>query len=332
MATASCRRGALLGLSLFLALGLALGGCREPRGSVTFEGGPEGGTFYIFAGGMAQLFENAIPGTRIEVQRSGGSVYNLLRVESGSSGMAIVYADDALAGVRGELPNHPRPLSGVLGVARLYGGSAHLAVPKGSPFTSPLQLKGKRVGVGYAGSATALSAEKFFRSLGIWESIIPDFSSYELAATDFKDSRLDALWQMVGFPSISLTNINRETPIRLLDLGEAARQSGFFQKYPGYTPSVIPAGTYRGFDSPVETFQDQALWVASAGVDEEFIYRALTILFSEAGVSSMKKVHPVAGDLSLAEGERIGALPMHPGAVRFWREQEEGPEFVLPGP
>jgi hypothetical protein len=321
-----------LGLSLFLALGLAFGGCREQRGTVIFEGGPEGGTFYIFAGGMAELFENTIPGTRIAVQRSGGSVYNLLRIESGSSGMAIVYANDALAGTKGELPNHPRPLSGVLGVARLYGGSAHLAVPKGSPCTSPLQLKGKRVGVGYSGSATALSAEKFFRSLGIWESIIPDFSSYELAATDFKDGRLDALWQMVGFPSLSLTNINRETPIRLLDLGEAVREGGFFQKYPAYTPSIIPAGTYRGLDYPVETFQDQALWVASAAVDEEFVYRALTVLFSEGGRRNLMKVHPIAGDLSLAEGGRIRVLPLHPGAARFWREQEEGPEFVLPGP
>jgi len=332
MATASCRRGVWLGLSLFLALGLALGGCREPRGTMIFEGGPEGGTFYIFAGGMAKLFEDAIPGTRITAQRSGGSVYNLLRVESGSSGMAIVYANDALAGIKGELPNYARPLSGVMGVARLYGGSAHLAVPKGSPCTSPIQLKGKRVGVGYSGSATALSAEKFFRSLGIWESIIPDYSSYELAATDFRNGRLDALWQMVGFPSLSLTNINRETPIRLLDLGEAAKEAGFFQKYPIYTPSVIPAGTYRGLDYPVETFQDQALWVASNGVDEEFVYQALTVLFSDEGMRNLKKVHPVASDLSLAEGGRVGVLPMHPGAARFWREQEEGPAFVLPGP
>lgn len=332
MVRASCRRGTRLGFSLFLALGLILGGCREPRERVIFEGGPEGGTFYIFAGGMAKLFEDAIPGTRITVQRSGGSVYNLLRVESGSSGMAIVYANDALAGARGELPNYPRPLFSVLGVARLYGGSAHLAVPRDSPCTSPFQLKGKRVGVGYSGSATALSAEKFFRSLGMWESIIPDFSSYDLAATDFKDGRLDALWQMVGFPSLSLTKINRETPIRLLDLGEAAREAGFFQKHPAYTPAIIPAGTYRGLDYPVETFQDQALWVASAGVDEEFVYRALTVLFSEGGMRNLKKVHPIAGDLSMAEGGRIGVLPLHPGAARFWSERVEGPEFVLPGP
>lgn len=330
---AFCRGGARLSISTLLAFTLIMGGCRQSDDKImTFEGGPAGGTFHVVARGMAELFEGAIPGIRISVEYSGGSVYNLMRLDSSSSAMAIVYASDALAGMQGKLPAYPRPTSRVRGVARLYGGSAHLFVPMSSGVTSPLQLKGQRIGVGYPGSATAISAEKFFRSLGIWEAIIPDYASYDLAADDFKSGRITAVWQLVGCPSASLARISRDIPIRLLDLGEAARQAGFFEQYPDYTPAVIPAGTYRGVDYPVKTFQDQALWVASAGVDEKFIYQALSVLFSEAGMDYLKSVHPVVGDLSLAEGRQIGSLPLHPGAARFWREQEAEPIFILPGP
>jgi hypothetical protein len=246
--------------------------------------------------------------------------------------MGIVYASDLLAGREGRLSAYSRPASRVLGVARLYGGNAHLSVPRSSAVTSPFQLKGQRIGVGYPGSATAISAEKYFRSLGIWETLLPDYVSYDMAADDFKNGRITALWQMVGCPSASLVSINRDTPIRLLDLGGAAREAGFFGQHPGYTPAVIPAGTYRGVDYPVETFQDQALWVASAKMDPGFIFQALAVLFSGEGMDYMRKVHPVAGDLSLAEGRQMGRIPLHPGAERFWRERSVEPDRILPDP
>jgi TRAP transporter TAXI family solute receptor len=257
-------------------------------------------------------------------------VYNLTRVDSSSAGMAIVYASDALAGMKGKLSAYPQPISQVLGVARLYGGNAHLSVPRSSAITNPFQLKGQRVGVGYPGSATAISAENYFRSIGIWETLVPDYVSYDMAADDFKRGRIAALWQMVGCPSASLAKINRDVPIRLLDLGEAARGAGFFTQYPAYSASVIPAGTYRGIDYSVETFQDQALWVASAKVDEKFIYDALSVLFSEDGRTFLKKVHPIASELSLAEGHQTGSLRLHPGAARFWRDQRTQAGLIGP--
>lgn len=326
-----CRKGALLGFSMLLLTGLAMAGCRgQQEKMMTIEGGPAGGTFHVIAGGMAKLFEDAIPGTRIAVGHSGGSVYNLTRVDSSSAGMAIVYASDALAGMEGKLSAYPRPTSQVLVVARLYGGNAHLSVPRSSAITSPFQLRGQRVGVGYPGSATAISAENYFRSIGIWETLVPDYVSYDMAADDFKSGRIAALWQMVGCPSASLARINRDIPIRLLDLGEAAREAGFFTQYPAYSPSVIAPGTYSGIDYSVETFQDQALWVASAKVDEKFIYEALSVLFSEDGRTFLKKVHPAAAELSLTEGHQTGSLRLHPGAARFWSEQRAKSGLVTP--
>jgi hypothetical protein len=332
MANVFCRRRTLFGVTMLLVAGLAMGGCRGKQDRMmTIEGGPAGGTFHVIAEGMAKLFEDALPGTRITVEHSGGSVYNLARIDSSRAGMGIVYASDAVAGMEGKLSAYPQPTSRVLAVARLYGGNAHLSVHKASVITNPFQLKGQRVGIGYPGSATAISAENYFRSLGIWETLVPDYVSYDMAADDFKSGRMAALWQMVGCPSASLARINRDTPIRLLDLGTAAKEAGFFSQYPGYTPSVIPAGSYSGIDYPVETFQDQALWVASAEVDEKFIYRALSVLFSEDGRNFLKKVHPVAGDLSLSDGHQMGRLPLHPGAARFWREQQDRSGFVIPG-
>lgn len=130
-----------------------------------------------------------------------------------------------------------------------------------------------------------------------------------------------AVWELVGVPSPSVRDMSDRMPLRLLNLQETARNSGLFEAYPFYTESVIPAGTYDGQEREVETFQDAALWVAAAGMDEERAYQAMQHLLSDRGLARMRKVHPVARDLRAERGLLGVEVPLHPAAERFWRER-----------
>jgi TRAP transporter TAXI family solute receptor len=305
--------GLLLGVS-------ALAGCRQETRHIRFGGGPTGGTFYRFAQGMAEIIAEGESGVSITVSHSGGSQANLTGVEKGEYDMALVYAGDAYLGAEGRLPGQ-KSTGQVRALARLYGASAQLIVAASSPVRSPFDLKGKRVAIGSPGSGAALSAERFFRAIGLWESIIPVHFGYTMAMQDLSRGAVQAVWEMVGVPSASLRRESRRMHVRLLDLEEAARNGGLFEQYPFYRPAVIAAGTYPRQHRDVRTFQDAALWVARPDVDENLVYRGLTRLFGKRGRAKMRRVHPAGADLDPAKGLDGVKIPLHPEAERFWMER-----------
>lgn len=311
---------ALMVALLALSLGFWVG-CQKRVDRLRFGGGPTGGTFQLFAEGMAEVIEQGLPDVHIAVERSGRSLANLRAVDRGAVDVALVYAGDAYLGRKGELGREEPPIENVRALTRLYGASAQLVVLKDSPIRSPFDLKGKRVDIGNSGSGAALSAERFFRALGIWGSIIPVHVGYTMAMDDLSKGAVSAVWELVGIPSASLRDMSRQTPVRLLDLLEAARAKGLFTVYPFYAEATIPRGTYEGQGRDVRTFQDAALLVASPEVSEEWVYRALGRLFSDEGLARMRKVHPSARDLDPAKGLLGVEIPLHPAAERFWRER-----------
>ena len=127
---------------------------------------------------------------------------------------------------------------------------------------------------------------------------------------------------MVGSPSPSLEEICRHVSLRLIDLGKPAEDSDFYTKHPYYSPDMIPANAYSCVDEGVESFRDQAVWVASKKVDDEVVFEALTHLFSAEGLVQMKKAHPVARGLKSEEAGRDIAIPFHPGAKRYWESRK----------
>jgi TRAP transporter TAXI family solute receptor len=317
-----------VGLLLALLLALMAGSCRPREAELKLGGGPRGGTFEIIAAGLADLLNGNLAGVRITVIPSGGSVANLLEVERGNLAMGLVFAGDAYLGRQGRLNEGLSPTTGVLALTRLYGATAHLVVPRLSSVRTVTELRGRRVAIGSAGSGSAQTARRFFESIGLWESIIPMHEGYAIGIEDLHRGNVDAVWLQVSYPSDYLLEVGRTMPLRLIDLYDSALDGGFFSGYPFYAYTSIPAGSYRGQEQDIATFQDAALWVAGPAVPEELIYTALQALFSQEGRQRMHAIHPVARDFDIAKGLVGVDIPLHPGAERFWQEQG----VALPAP
>lgn len=312
---------AACGLLLVLFLALSAGSCRSRETGLKLGGGPRGGTFENIAAGLAGILNEKLIGGRVTVTSSGGSVANLLDVHRGNLAMGLVFAGDAYLGRRGQLMKDLPPTTGVLALARLHGATAHLVVSRDSSVHTVPELRGRRVAIGSAGSGSAQTARRFFESIGMWESIIPLHEGYAIGIEDLRRGNVDAVWLQVGYPSEYLLEVGQQMPLRLVDLYDSALVGGFFSTYPFYAYASIPAGTYRGQERDILTFQDAALWVAGSALSEEYVYNALQALFSEEGLERIRTIHPVAWDLDIAKGLMGVTIPLHPGAERFWREQ-----------
>lgn len=305
---------------LLFLLSLLAFGCGKKK-TLTLGGGPTGGTFQNFALGVAGLLNKEMPGVRINVRHSGGSIDNLLQVDRETIPMALVYAGDAYLGSKGELRSGLPPTKNVQGVARLYGAAAHLVVRQDSHVQELRDLRNRRVAIGNTGSGSALAAIRFFTSQGMWEDIIPIYIGFDMGLKDLREGNVDAVWLLVGSPNLSLAKFTHEVPIRLLDLFTASTMKSFFTTYPFYNAEHIPANTYFGQEREVLTFQDGALLVANSLLDDSFVYRVLGLLFSNKGMVYLRATDPAAGDISDARGLQGITIPLHPGAKHFWQER-----------
>ena len=287
-----------------------------------FGGGPAGGTFQVVANAI-QVYKPVknIKEFTVRAQSSAGSIENLRRVNSGKSDFGVVYSGHLYQGRKGKLKNDPRKYENALAVAYFYGAPAQLVVRKASGISGVKDLQGKKVGVGNAGSGAFANCELFFSHLGMWKNIERNAMGYNDAAAAFGNRQLDAFWLFTAFPSGAVIMASQTNNIDLLSLEAAALNSGFYEKYPYFTKVTIPGGTYRGVSEDRHSFQDSALWVANADVPDDVVYRMLSLIYSKEGLAHMVSQKKTFREMSIENGVNGIVTPMHPGAVKFWKEQ-----------
>ena len=291
----------------------------KPTKMYTFSGGPSGGTFQYYASAIATIGQKE--GQKLLARSSGGSIENIRLVNSQKADFAVAYSGHVYAGAKGKLKNDESSYGNVLVMAYLYGAPAQLVVKAGDGINSPLDLVGKRVGVGNAGSGAAANAEIYFTSLGIWDKIDREFLGYRNAATAMQNGQLDAFWVFTGYPSASILEVAMQAHIKLLDTSSAGEAVGLFQNNPFFTGVTIPANTYKGQTSDIASFQDGALLVANAKVPDEVVHQILTSIYSEEGLAYLVSVHNSAKSMSIETGLKGVVTPIHPGALKFWQEK-----------
>ena len=304
-------------ISMALAMALVFSADAQAR-VYKFSGGPSGGTFQYYASAVSTLSKRH--GMNILASSSGGSIENIRTTNSGKSNFSVAYSGNVYAARNGLMKGDTKKYEDILALCYLYGAPAQLVVRQGSGITSTKQLTGKRVGVGNAGSGAAANAELYFSELGIWDNIDRNFLGYRQAAGAFSNKQLDAFWLFTGFPNASVIEAAMQNDISLVNVYGDADSVGMFKKYPYFSKVVIPGGTYKGVDKDVTTFQDSTLMVANSKMPDDVVYNILKAMFSKEGLDYMVSVHKSAKGMSVENGVKGIVTPMHPGAIKFWKE------------
>ena len=310
----------IFGLFTALVLALTLTPAMAENYSIKIGGGPTGGTFNTFANAMAIYLPKVNSNIQASAVGSGGSVENVKRVHNGESDFGLCYAVDSALGYNGKLPQDSNKYNDLRALGYLYGAPAQLIVNAKSKYKSAMDLKGARVAVGNAGSGAAASAERFFRHIGVWDNFKPTFMGYSAAASAFKDGKIDAFWVLVGFPNRSVIEASVQAKIRLIDVGADAEKSGFFDAF-AYSPTTIPAGTYGKNMPECKSFQDSTILSANKNLSEDLVYTVMKTLWSKAGMETMVTAKKTFKEMTLDNNFKGASVPLHPGAVKFWKEQ-----------
>lgn len=331
------KRVLCLGLAALLALSLF--GCGESRGG---QGQGEGSgatpapqddsrTYHIATGalgaynytlyaGVSDLIEKEYPGKyKISLDAATGSTEMARLVMMGDADFGTSSLDDiidAFNGV-GEFEGLP---AGQLRFLYNTGGSGptcHVFLPKDSDITDVTGLAGKKIGV------TAGYMDKYMRIMlrvaGVDESSVEvSYLSIADICSGIQDGTLDAGFYSSPHPFTSLTDLSVTAGMKLLNVGDELVDE-IIAQYPFMHKVVVPGGTYQDNDEDVVTFTAYTCWVCRADVPEETVYEWLSVILADS--ERLAAIHPNAANIKLETALEDRNIPLHPGALKYYQEQ-----------
>ncbi|MFH2091413.1 MAG: TAXI family TRAP transporter solute-binding subunit [Pseudomonadota bacterium] len=288
---------------------------------VVFGGGPAGGTFQVVANAV-QVYGpiKDAAGYKVQAQSSAGDTENLRKLNSNKVQLSISYSGSVWKARNGKMPGDTTKYDNIMAVAWLYGAPAQLVVKKDSGIKSTKDLAGKKVGVGNAGSGAFANCELFFRHMGVWDKIERNAMGYNDAAQAFGNNQLDAFWLFTAAPSGAVIMAAQTNDIAMIDLNADAEASGLYKEFPYFAVYSLPAGTYKGVDTEIKSFQDSAIWTANKDLSADIVYDILSKIYTEDGIKHMAAQNKNFKGMSIKTGPMGIVTPFHPGAEKFWKE------------
>ena len=281
--------------------------------------GSVGGVLYVMGSGWATVMNNSLPGQyEFTGEQTGGQSSNVSMLESGEIEFGV---------------------GGTATLADAYNGGGSwtngvkykkaralftMAIPNMTPFTlagsgitSLSDLTGKRVGLGSKGASIDSTFRAIFDKLGIVPADIHN-DTWSATVSALQDGTIDAVitQQVAPWPSLTELEATKEvTLIQMTDEELAAIQ----ELFPFYTPSVIPAGSYKAnAGQEIKTLCEWTMMLASEDVSEEDVYELMKTTFDH--YEDLKLIHPSMADI-VAENASKVPVTWHPGAVKYYAEK-----------
>lgn len=279
--------------------------------------GLPGMTFKPLGEALASSFQSVITEARFEVIETAGSVANLQRLESGEADLGFALADVAYTAFTGRDTDFPNGAKHVRAMAVLHPSAVHVLVPASSKAQSVADLRG-RIGVGPAGSGTAVTSALLLSAFGVSPKQITNQSLPFITASDaLTTGELDAAFVVAADP-VDAVQRATNAGARLLEIGgdQVRRLSA---DYPFLRPGAIPGGTYKKEPRSIQTMLVDVLLLTRVEMDDEVVRRITSALFDV-----LPKLSATHDFLRMMDIRRAPAtpIPLHPGAALYYREQE----------
>jgi len=258
-----------------------------------------------------------VNGFQLEYKISSGSASNINAIAAGEAQFGIAQVDDQYQAVKGLGEwSDKGPHEDLRAVFSMYTEYVTLVAGADSGIRSINDLKGKVVDIGSPGSGTQRNAIDALRAAGIdWEN---DIQALEESLDDrlakFMHGELDAFFFTVGHPNkeIKFATVSVRG-IRIIPLSNI--DSLIFEN-PYYSRTLIPSKLYPMADNEadIETIGVNATLLTSATVSEDVVYTVTKAIFEN--LESLADFNVLLDDKPL---EGLTA-PIHPGALRYYRE------------
>jgi len=288
-------------------------------------GGSMGGSWHVVAADIAMLLQENIPG-HIFSGAPGGGTANPTTIQNMDALLGLLFTGVAFEAYQG-IGDYAEAHSNLRHIISLYSMPlVWVTLRDNTDITSIRDLKDKRISPGRPGQAGLVVGEASLVAHGIdIDMIIPNGGMVHLIGETerfnmLRDRNLDAASALLPLDHADLQSLSITPGIRLISLEPAAIPS-MQEMVPGLEAIRIEPGTFDAYQTePVYTVAIITALGAHKDLCEDLVFQ-ITQVVHEAHerlnrfVSSDDNViltNPLAG--------RDENFPIHPGALRFYRE------------
>jgi len=301
-------------LALVLIFGIIA--CSKSE-QVRMATGGSTGTYYAYGSAVGQILGEKT-GISITVQSTGASKANIQLIDSGEVELAIVQNDVMDYAWRGVDLFNGEKIATFLSMAGLYAEVCQIVVNPALGIRTIADLRGKNVSVGDAGSGVEFNARQILEAYGItFEQIGKQNLSFGASADALRDNKIDAFFCVAGSPTPAIIDLATGKEITILEIDDE-HAAQLINSYPFYTKYPIPAGSYRGQNSAVQTVAVKATFIVSSKLSDDTVYKLTKSLFDNRPL--IEAAHGKGQELSLSYAVEGISVPFHPGAARYFRE------------
>lgn len=302
-----------------LVVGLITGGGAMAQDALTIGTGAASLTYAPIGQIIATSIADAV-GVPVTAVPSRGSLDNINAIAAGELVSGFAQSDIGYWAYEGSgIWSGRAAVTELRTIAALYEEHIHVVTRADSGIESIADLRNRRVSLDNVGSGTHVDARLILEAAQLRsdEYAAADLSG-EMASEALVKGEVDAFFIVAGYPTEVLVDLAEVIDIKMVPIDgdvsvELLWRHGFLAQ------SSIPDGVY-GTTAGVETVSVGAHWFTRADVSEELVYAATKALFSEETQRLLTEGHPKGQEITAATSLDGVAVPLHPGAVRFYEE------------
>lgn len=315
-------------LTIFLA-SLCTASGQEQR-SYELGTATTGGTYYPVGVAIEALAKALLRDTynlEIHARPTGGSIANLELLADDDIQFAMVQGIYTHSGITEDAAfTETATLAEFRSVTMLWPDVFHLLIQADLAATGTVhdlqQIGDAQIALGRSDSGARLSSRTVLAALGIdsAQMNVVDVGGYDAIASAFENNRIAAGSLLGGVPmsAISRTLSADEERLTLLSFSDedvTAVNEGHGALWIRY---VVPAGTYPGQTEDLATIAEPNALLVRADVAEDDVYLLTKVIFEN--LTFLGNMHPAALQIT-KERALVGmAVPLHPGAARYFDE------------
>ncbi|MBL8782010.1 MAG: TAXI family TRAP transporter solute-binding subunit [Alphaproteobacteria bacterium] len=282
--------------------------------------GGTGGVFYPYGGGLARVLSKHVGGFQVTAEVTGGSVDNVKLVGIGDADIGFSTIDSAVDGVNGAGAYQDTGPQKIRAIAVLYDSFVHIVTRSDSKIAKVVQMKGKRVSVGSAGSSTEAIADRLLEAAGLnpMKDVTRDNLGVSESVAALKDGKIDAMFWIGGLPTSAITDLvtTGNTKVTFVPAGDLVAKLN--AKHPDlYRSFTMSKAIYAGTPADVPGVGVANILFVGADMKAETVDKILKGVFDN--LAEVQKIHPEAKTLTLEGAAAKTAIPFHPAATAFYK-------------
>ena len=313
----------------FLIFGLSNNLCSQtgwPR-AVSIAGANIGSTGYVFSGAWAKILSDTLK-VNVRVEVTTGPSANVLLTHKNDTDFGDTSMLVASEGYSGTGWAQGKKQSNIRIIFPQAAAYLHWWVLAKYPIYTIHDMKGYDINLSGAGSTPDVVGRRLFEFFNIKPNRIIN-GGFGDANDLMRDGLLPAIANFGGIPHPSIAEIAITHEIRIVGVSKSDGEK-FIAKNPGLSLGTIPARTYKWQDKPVDSLSMWRAMICNKDLPEDFIYAVLRETFQnrDALIAAIK-----ASEDIIPENIKyvFNDLPLHAGAVRYYREKGISiPDVAIP--